>query len=182
MIDVSRIADGLRRITVVVRGENGSLGAGVLWPSGYVVTNAHVARRPHLALELADGRQLDGRVVARDDAVDLALVHTSATGISPATLLESSVRVGALVIAVGHPFGIRGAVTVGIVHALGPVVRGGRAWIQADLRLGPGNSGGPIADAGGRVVGLSTMVMNGLALAVPITDVQTFVRTAGIAA
>src|SRR5437016_3176669 len=70
--------------------------------------------------------------------------------------------------------------TVGIVHALGPVVRGGRTWIQADLRLGPGNSGGPIADGAGRVVGVSTMVMSTLALAVPIADVQRFVRGMGI--
>ena len=182
MIDVSRVAADLRRITVVVRDGHGSLGAGVLWPAGHVVTNAHVARRSRLALGLVDGRQIDGRLVARDEATDLALLRIVGTGMSPATPLASPVKVGSLVIAVGHPFGIRGAVTVGIVHALGPVVRGGRVWIQADLRLGPGNSGGPIADAAGRVVGVSTMVMHTLALAVPIADVRRFVRAAGIAA
>ena len=182
MIDVSPVADDVRRITVVVRDGHGSLGAGVLWPAGHVVTNAHVARRSRLALGLVDGRQLEGRVVARDETADLALLRIAGTGFAPATPLTSMVRVGSLVIAVGHPFGVRGAVTVGIVHALGPVVRGGRAWIQADLRLGPGNSGGPMADAAGRVVGVSTMMMNTLALAVPIAEVQRFVREAGIPA
>jgi serine protease Do len=81
---------------------------------------------------------------------------------------------------VGHPLGMRSVVTVGIVHALGPIVRGGRSWIQADLRLGSGNSGGPVADVAGRVVGVSTMMMSTLALAVPIAQVQQFVRGTGI--
>jgi serine protease Do len=96
--------------------------------------------------------------------------------------MDSTVpRIGSLVIAVGHPFGVRGAVTVGIIHAIGPLVRGGRPWVQADLRLAPGNSGGPIADAAGRVVGVNTMVVSELGLAVPIAEVQRFVRAAGIA-
>ena len=181
MTDLSRVAESLRRITVEVRDDAGSIGAGVLWPAGHVVTNAHVARRPGLTLGLVDGRQLEGRLLARDEATDLALLRITGTGIGAAIPLESTVvRIGALVIAVGHPFGVRGAVTVGIVHALGPIVRGGRTWIQADLRLGPGNSGGPIADGAGRVVGVSTMVMSTLALAVPIADVQRFVRGVGI--
>lgn len=182
MIDVSRVADDVRRITVMVRDGNGSMGAGVLWPTGHVVTNAHVARRARLIVGLVDGRQLEGRLVARDEAADLALLRIERTGLTPATVREPAAQIGSLVIAVGHPFGIRSAVTVGIVHAIGPVVRGGRTWIQADLRLGPGNSGGPIADAAGRVVGVSTMVMNELALAAPIADVQRFVKGAGIAA
>jgi serine protease Do len=181
MTDLSHVAESLRRITVEVRDETGGIGAGVLWPAGHVVTNAHVARRPRPALGLVDGRQLEGRLVARDEAADLALVRITGAGITAATPPDSdAVRIGSLVIAVGHPFGMRSVVTVGIVHALGPIVRGGRSWIQADLRLGPGNSGGPVADVAGRVVGVSTMMMSTLAFAVPIAQVQRFVRGTGI--
>ena len=181
MIDLSRVAADLRRITVEVRDETGSLGAGVLWPTGHVVTNAHVARRHHLALGFADGRRLDGRLVARDESMDLALLSIAGAEICRATPMDSTApRIGSLVIAVGHPFGVRGAVTVGIIHGIGPLVRGGRPWIQADLRLAPGNSGGPIADAAGRVVGVNTMVMSALGLAVPIAEVEKFVRAVGI--
>ena len=180
MTDLSHVAESLRRITVEVRDETGGIGAGVLWPPGHVVTNAHVARRPRLALGLVDGRRLEGRLVARDEAADLALVRVTGAGITAATPGSAAVRIGSLVIAVGHPFGMRSVVTIGIVHALGPVVHGGRSWIQADLRLGPGNSGGPVADAAGRVVGVSTMMMSTLALAVPIAHVQRFVRGTGI--
>jgi serine protease Do len=181
MIDLCQVAADLRRITIEVRDDNHSLGAGVLWPTGHVVTNAHVARRPRLALGLADGRQLEGRLIARDEAMDLALLRITGEETRPAIPLDSTApRIGSLVIAMGHPFGLRRAVTIGIVHALGPLVRGGRTWIQADLRLGPGNSGGPIADAAGRVVGVSTMVVSTLGLAVPVAEVQRFVRAAGV--
>ena len=86
--------------------------------------------------------------------------------------------VGALVVALGHPFGLRGMLTAGIVHALGPLSAGGRRWIQADLRLAPGNSGGPLADTWGHIVGLNTMIAGGLALAIPINDVRHFVAGA----
>jgi len=179
-MDLTGVVADLRRITVEIRDRHGSFGAGALWPAGHVVTNAHVARSPRLTLALADGRRLDGLVVARDERTDLAVVRIVGSEIEPATPLDAPPPVGSLVIAVGHPFGVRSAVTVGIVHAVGPVVRGGRAWIQADLRLGPGNSGGPIADVGGRIVGLSAMVMNGLGLAIPMAEVRSFVRAAGI--
>jgi serine protease Do len=72
-------------------------------------------------------------------------------------------------------------VTAGIVHAVGAVARDGRRWIQADLRLAPGNSGGPLADPAGRIIGVNTMITGGLALAIPIDDVRCFV-TAALAA
>src|SRR5262249_59347045 len=82
-----------------------------------------------------------------------------------------TVHVGALVVAVGHPLGVRGALAVGIIHAIGPQQIGGRSWIQADVSLARGNSGGPLADASGHVVGLNTMVAGTLALAIPMSDV-----------
>jgi len=88
-------------------------------------------------------------------------------------------RVGSLVVAIGHPLGMRGAVTTGVVHAIGPITPGGRPWIQSDLRLAPGNSGGPLADARGRLLGLNAMIVGRLALAIPVNEVRRFAQAAG---
>jgi serine protease Do len=146
-----------------------------------VITNAHVIRRARPAVRLFDGTRLEARLVARDGDADLALLAIPDNALPVATLAPAPARVGSLVIAVGHPFGIRGALTAGIVHAVGPLMPRGRAWIQADLRLGPGNSGGPLADVAGDLVGLNAMIAGGLAIAVPIERVTEFVRGAGVA-
>ena len=118
-------------------------------------------------------------LVAADRRADLALLRVPRTPVTLAALADSdSVCVGALVVALGHPLGLRGMLTAGIVHALGPLSPGGRRWIHADLRLAPGNSGGPLADTSGHVVGLNTMIAGGLALAIPINDVRRFVSAA----
>lgn len=180
MMDLLSLAEHLRRVTVEVTDAIESLGSGVLWPRGCVVTNAHVVRRPRAAVRLADGRRLEGRLVARDAEADLALLRVGGAGIPAAMLADAeALRVGSIVVAIGHPFGVRGALTAGIIHAMGPLVPGGRSWIQADVRLAPGNSGGPLADVSGRMVGLNTMIAGGLALAIPISRVREFVRAAG---
>jgi len=181
MIELADLADRLRRVTVEVMDGDKSLGAGVLWPRGCVVTNAHVARRSVMAVRLVDGRRLEGRLLARDGSSDLALLRVAGTGMPAAPIADSdAARVGALVVAMGHPLGVRGALTAGIIHAIGPITPGGRAWIQADVRLAPGNSGGPLADASGRVMGLNAMVAGALALAIPMAHVERFVRAAGV--
>ena len=105
--------------------------------------------------------------------------HAMGVPAAPIADLDAA-RVGALVVAMGHPLGVRGALTAGIIHAIGPITPGGRAWIQADVRLAPGNSGGPLADASGRVMGLNAMVAGALALAIPMAHVERFVRAAGV--
>jgi serine protease Do len=81
-----------------------------------------------------------------------------------------------LVLAVGNPFGFEGALSTGIIHAAGAVYGlGGKSWLRADVKLAPGNSGGPLADAQGRVLGINTMVTGGLALAVPSNEVAWFI-------
>jgi hypothetical protein len=126
------------------------------------VTNAHVARAASLQVRLADGRCLAAALVAADRRADLALLRVPRTRVALASLADSDlVCVGTLVVALGHPLGLRGTVTAGIVHALGPLSAGGRRWIHADLRLAPGNSGGPLADTSGHVVGLNTMIAGG---------------------
>jgi serine protease Do len=180
-MDFAALADDLRRITVELTNADESAGSGVVWAPGWVVTNAHVARKSPVTLRLADGRRPEGRLVARDCDADLALLRVPALGLRPPTLAASdALRVGSLIVAVGHPLGIRGALTAGILHAIGPVVPGGRSWIQADLRLAPGNSGGPLADARGHVLGVNAMISGTLALAIPVGEVRRFVRTAGV--
>ena len=173
----------LRRSVVLVRGRDGH-GAGVIWDrQGLIVTNDHVVRGDRAMVELADGRQLEARVTARDREEDLALLHVSARDLPTVPAGDSqNLRVGELIIAVGHPWGIRETVTLGIVSATGPgtwLGRTRRDLLQADVRLAPGNSGGPLADAHGRVVGIASMVMSpGIALAVPSHVVERFVRSA----
>jgi serine protease Do len=174
------VGETLRAITVEIQTPSGG-GAGVVWAPEIVVTNAHVVRGGRARVVLADERRLDGAVVAADVGADLALVRVRGAGIAPARLAEAnSVRVGSIVVALGHPFGLRRTLTAGIVHAIAriaPLRPGGRRWIHADVRLAPGNSGGPLADTSGRVVGINAMIAAGLALAIPADDVRRFVAT-----
>lgn len=171
------LAATLARSTVEVRplgrgaGGGAAVGAGVVWHGdGLILTNAHVARG-HVSVVLSDGRVLSARLVARDVERDLAALVVDATGLPAAEIGDSSaLRVGELVVAVGNPLGLVRALSAGLVHAVG------RRAIQADLRLAPGNSGGPLADARGRVVGLNAMIVGGLAVAVPSNEARRFVR------
>jgi serine protease Do len=161
------------RVVEVRSGERGA-GSGVIWGSdGLIVTNAHVVRAPNMEVVLADGATLPATVAARDDAHDLAALRVAATGLPTAALGDSdSLRVGQVVLAMGNPLGLTRALTMGIVHALGTGDRG--RWIQADIRLAPGNSGGPLVDAEGKVIGINSMIAGGLALAVPSSLVTRF--------
>src|SRR5215510_793231 len=175
MTDLQQLAECLRRVTAEVADPGVSLGSGVLWPPGHVVTNAHVVRSARAGVRLIDGRRLEGRVIARDTGADLALLEVSGMGIPAATIAApGATQVGSLVVAIGHPLGVRGALSLGIIHAIGPQEIGGRRWIQADVRLARGNSGGPLADASGQVIGLNAMVVGPLALAVPMSAVSRF--------
>jgi serine protease Do len=180
-LDFAGLAEALRRVTVEVTDDGAARGSGVLWPRGCIVTNAHVVRRRRVAVRSFDGRCLETRLVARDPDADLAVLELVGADLPTATLAGAAVaRIGSLVVAVGHPLGLRGALTAGIVHAIAPIARGGAPWIHADVRLAPGNSGGPLADVSGAIVGLNAMVVGGLALAVPISRVIDFVGAAGL--
>lgn len=179
------LADTLRRSTVEVRTGGAGVGSGVIWTGeGLVVTNAHVARSDTATLVLADGRALRGRVTARDRHRDLATIAIAGghdvPGLLPATIGHpSTLRTGDLVAALGNPLGITGALAIGVIHALEPGRTGRPRWIRADIRLAPGNSGGPLADARGRVIGVNAMIVNGLGIAVPVTTVARFLSDAG---
>ncbi len=175
-LGLPQIAECVRRSTVQVEGRGRGAGSGVIWNTdGVLVTNAHVARGSSAQITLADGRRLRATVTAREPQLDLALLDTGVRDLPAATIADSDpLRVGELVLAVGSPYGQPGTVTVGIVHA-GET----RRWIQSDVRLAPGNSGGPLADAQGRVIGINTMVVNRLGLAIPSNIVTRFVARQG---
>ncbi len=148
------------------------LGAGsavVVSPDRLALTNSHVVDgATAVEAELPDGRTLFADVIGNDPFTDLALLRLSTDDEVPHAELGDSnrLRVGALVVAVGSPFGLARTVTLGIVSALGRALRakGGReieGVIQTDALLNPGNSGGPLVDAGGRVVGINTAIHPG---------------------
>lgn len=171
------IAEKLRRSTVLIQAGDRGAGSGVIWTSdGTVITNAHVARSSRMSLQLWDGREFPATVASRDSRRDLAVLRIGATNLPAAMVADSSqVRPGELAIAIGNPLGFVGALTTGVIHAVGPLAGlGTRSWVQADVRLAPGNSGGPLADARGRVIGINTMVAGSLALAVPSRIVLDF--------
>jgi len=171
------IAEELRRSTVMIHAGPRGNGSGVIWTSnGTIVTNAHVARGSALRVQLWDGRELPAEVVSRDARRDLAALHIRADDLPAARSADSSqIRPGELAIAIGNRMGFVGALTTGVVHGVGPLLRpGGQNRRQADVRLAPGNSGGPLADARGRVIGINTMVAGRLALAVPSNAVRRF--------
>ncbi len=174
--DLTAVTGRLRRITVQVHGARAGMGSGVIWaPDGLIVTNAHVAQDRRVGVVLSDGGSLEARLLAWDPERDLAALAIDAQGLPAADVGDSAaLRVGELVVAVGNPLGLAGAVTAGVIHAIGPRRSAGPSFIQADLRLAPGNSGGPLANAHGRVIGINARVAGGLALAVPSSLVARF--------
>ena len=182
IVSIANMAEDIAQLvtaaTVQVRGRGPGGGSGVIWrEDGLIVTNAHVARHDQATVVFSDGREFEAEVVARDEERDLALLKVTAHDL-PALPVRSSrtLRVGELVIAAGNPMGLVGAVTVGIVHIVAKKASNNQGWVQADVTLAPGNSGGPLVDSQGQVIGINSMVHDELALAIPSDDVTQFVE------
>jgi serine protease Do len=166
------VAERLRRSSVQI-GDGRGGGSGIIWESdatkSVIITNAHVVRGRRAFVTLGDGRTAEAPVNNLDHRRDLAALTIDVGNLPAATVGDSdALRVGELVFAMGNPLGLVGALSAGIVHA------NGKQWIGADLRLAPGNSGGMLADAEGRVVGVNSMIASGLALAIPSNAVKRF--------
>jgi serine protease Do len=171
------IAERLRRSTVLIHSGSRGSGSGVIWSEeGIVVTNAHVIRGSRMVVQLWDGREFEAEVRSRDPRRDLAQLHVDAADLPAASPADSSeLRPGELAIAIGNPMGFVGALATGVIHGVGPLTGlGPQTWVQANVRLAPGNSGGPLAKADGRIVGINTMIAGGLALAIPSNAVRDF--------
>jgi serine protease Do len=171
------IAEQLRRSTVLIQANGRGSGSGIIWSSdGLLVTNAHVVRGSRTLVQLWDGREFEAVTQSRDPRRDLAQLRIDASNLPAAAIADSSqVRPGELAIAIGNPMGFVGALATGVIHGVGSIRGlGAHSWIQADVRLAPGNSGGPLADARGRIVGINTMVAGRLALAIPSDTVRDF--------
>jgi serine protease Do len=174
------IPEQLRRSTVVIHAGGLGSGSGVIWSNdGSIITNSHVVRGRQVSLQLWDGREFDATVASRDPRRDLAVLRIDAADLTLASVGNScQVRPGELAIAIGNPLGFVGALTTGVIHAVGPLRGlGSQPWVQANVRLAPGNSGGPLADARGRVIGINTMIAGRLALAIPSNIVRDFLFT-----
>ena len=181
--DLAAVVAKVRRSLVHVRNGKRGSGAGTIWhPQGLVVTNAHVVDKGPVKIELPSGRILPAELLAIDAEGDLAALRIAAEALPTIELGDSHrLRAGHWVVAVGHPWGIEGAATAGIVIGAGSewpeMPRSGRDWVVVGLHMRPGHSGGPLVDVRGRLMGINTMI-NGpdVGLAVPTHVVVEFLR------
>jgi len=175
--EIAGIMERVRPSVVQVRTRGRGAGAGVIWRAdGAILTNYHViAGGPGpINVLLPDGREFDAKVVNYNPTLDLALLKVEGEDLPAALIADSSkLRVGELIFAIGHPWGERDIVTAGIVSGLGTVPipgSGGREaqYLRSDVKVAPGNSGGPMLDAHGAVTGITAMIFGGdMAIGIP---------------
>jgi serine protease Do len=177
----------VQRSLVQVVDEPRGAGAGIIWrQDGIILTNHHVVAGTHGRLEvrLTSGERYPAQVLALHQEVDLAILKVDARGLPVALVADSrDLRVGQFVFAVGHPWGQPGVATAGIISALSKVVtQQGKEVpiIRSDSLLAPGNSGGPLVNAAGGVVGINTMIIGGdQGVSIPSHLAQAFVEQVG---
>jgi serine protease Do len=180
--ELSGAVENVRQTLVEIRNGRGGAGAGTIWSSdGLILTNAHVVGRHKLEVTLPDHHTLPARVVAYDAERDIAALSVEASGLPAITLGDSqALKAGEWVMAIGHPWGVAGAVTAGVVIGAGahlPDVPEGREWVVVSLHMRPGHSGGPLVDVQGRLVGINTMITGpDVGVAVPVHVASAFAK------
>ena len=182
--DIAELAGKVAHTVVQVHNGRGA-GAGTIWhPDGLVLTNAHVADRSSLRVSLNDGRSVEAGVLASDERLDLAALQIEASDLTSIELGESTtLRPGQLVFAMGHPRGVQNALAAGVVIGVGAqwpdAPEHQREWVVVDLKLRPGNSGGPLFDARGRLIGINSMITGPqVGMAVPVHVAKAFLSDA----
>lgn len=182
--ELDALVQRVRPSLAVVRDHHGT-GAGIVVASeGLILTNNHVVGRHTPAVLLADDGEYEGQLVARDPEIDLALLKIARNGLEAMPFaLAKDVRVGELAFALGHPWGQRGFLTSGIISALGTAQTNGRRdslpIIRTDVPLAPGNSGGPLVNVAGELLGINTMIVGGdQSVSVPAWIAREFIGQA----
>jgi serine protease Do len=179
---LDELLERVRPLLAVVRDGRRGAGAGLLVGDGLVLTNAHVVRgRQPVEVTLADDEEYTARLLASDPRVDLALLEIPTDGAGVAVFSEEAPRTGELVFAFGHPWGQRNVLTGGVLSAV--TVARSRAGeipiLRADVQLAPGNSGGPLLNAAGEVLGLNAMIFGGdQSVAIPASLIRPFLEAA----
>lgn len=151
---------------------------------GYILTNNHVIEgADKITVSLADGRQLDAKIVGKDPTFDLAVIKVTAGNLPVLPLGDSdALQVGEWVVAIGNPFGLDHTVTVGVISAKNRSIRAGNVsfdgFLQTDAAINPGNSGGPLLDLDGKVVGINTAIIpyaQGIGFAIPVNMAKSVI-------
>jgi serine protease Do len=177
----------VQRCVVQICTDEGGIGAGVVWHSdGLIVTSAHVVIGRHvragLRVLLQDGTEHPAQVLAHDTEKDIAALHIAAHNLLAIEQGNSDeVQPGQWLMALGHPWGVRDALTAGIVIGTGAhqPEMDHRQWVTVDMAMRPGHSGGPLFNSRGQLVGINTMIRGPeVSFAVPVDVVKTFMQDA----
>jgi S1-C subfamily serine protease len=198
-LDMAGVVEKTRQSLVRINFGSGN-GAGTIWHAdGLIITNAHVvgglerqvlyrrrrgglrAYQPDLSVTLPDGTKVPGKILAMDAERDIAAISVEASGLPTVALGHSTaLKAGEWVVAVGHPWGVPGAASAGVVIGRGaelPEITRGKDWIVVNLKVRPGNSGGPLVNAVGQLIGINTLLTGPqIGAAVPVESIKSFLK------